>query len=623
MGSSSYSSNSSNSQKATTAVIAFLFLAVAVVLVITLGPFNFYKQKVLTIGVLQSEETDVDKRVITAMNAAVDDITKLVSEAGIISKPVPAVSLRFSHQGETVMQAMYRLRNEGVTVFMGDFHDGFETPENMTEDTILLSTSSIPRNLSHLIHQTSPSSTLLAKSYLHLINSTNPDPEKPVSVLPVMRDDVVASELYSKLVVGVKEYPSIAMMSPVVYTPTQYPRSDAFEVVSSIGNYIAVRPEAEVLILNSEDLADLLSVSHVNPALHKRRWFVVGGAQYEEDIQASYRGRGSIGEGSITTLAYLGGSHEDKIRSKYLETVFTDDGVAGTVYEEWLAYEAVINIHRAFAYSELSSVTTFSQEIERVFGLKQGEGREQGIFAAMFYTGNKIQDVEFIPKMDWVVEAVVNATVVDDKMEVDYEKVRTSPLTRKEVENIYELKKPTCPNPIFTVDIIEKTYIPRTSLTYTLDTLPKAVVLPVGGGVSVGVVCGEEVFRFSCVLSKYDSGDLACIATNSGEARTHHRQKRSENTTEIDANDDDEKLNASLHELEVIDAEFGGIIDSWKDLVPKVVGCYASLSGCDFCFYFLAVYNLSVTPAVCNGGCALGVTKSCTAMVSHSIKNLL
>ena len=31
--------------------------------------------------------------------------------------------------------------------------------------------------------------------------------------------------------------------------------------------------------------------------------------------------------------------------------------------------------------------------------------------------------------------------------------------------------------------------------------------------------------------------------------------------------------------LQIIEAEFGGIIKSWQDLVPKVVGCYASISG--------------------------------------------
>ena len=99
-------------------------------------------------------------------------------------------------------------------------------------------------------------------------------------------------------------------------------------------------------------------------------------------------------------------------------------------------------------------------------------------------------------------------------------------------------------------------------------------------------------------------------------------EKRSVNTTSL-VSTDQNKLNDTIDELEVIDAEFEGLIASWRDLVPSVVGCYASLSGCDFCFYFLAVYNLSVTPAVCNGGCALGVIGSCSAMVTQSIQNTI
>lgn len=264
-------------------------------------------------------------------------------------------------------------------------------------------------------------------------------------------------------------------------------------------------------------------MTHVNPTLQKRRWFAVGAARYEEDIQASSRGRRMATQVSLTTLSFLGvgdpSSQEAKIRGKYLIDAFDKEKVKGTVYEEFQAYEAVIKLHRAFAYSELSSARNLTTSIQTVFGLEKGSGQEQGLFASMFLMPNKVEEVEFIPKMDWLVEAVVNATVVDKGLKVTYEEVRTSPLTRKEVEDIYELKKPTCPKPTFTVDIMEKTFFPRTSLNYSLDTFPKAVILPVAGGVAVGVHCGLDVFRFSCVQSKYDSGDLACLATKEGLGR--------------------------------------------------------------------------------------------------------
>ena len=61
-----------------------------------------------------------------------------------------------------------------------------------------------------------------------------------------------------------------------------------------------------------------------------------------------------------------------------------------------------------------------------------------------------------------------------------------------------------------------------------------------------------------------------------------------------DKDENETKLNATLGELEIIEAEFGGIIGSWQNLVPKVVGCYASVSGTKLCetfhFYFLRFF---------------------------------
>jgi hypothetical protein len=221
----------------------------------------------LTIGVLYDRNDEIDKRFIDATNEAVKDIFKLVEEQGFLSKPVPGIYLKFRNSTETTDEAIERLQHDGVKVFLGySVYDNLKPSVNMTDDANILSTSHMPHNRTNKIHQISPSQTLLANSFLHLINSTNPNPNNPINVLPVMRDDTKASELYSKLVTAVKMYPSITMMSPVVYTPTQYPRSDAFEVVSSIGSYIAVKPEAEVrrtVFRFDEKLSNYIPGSHL------------------------------------------------------------------------------------------------------------------------------------------------------------------------------------------------------------------------------------------------------------------------------------------------------------------------------------------------------------------------
>ena len=49
------------------------------------------------------------------------------------------------------------------------------------------------------------------------------------------------------------------------------------------------------------------------------------------------------------------------------------------------------------------------------------------------------------------------------------------------------------------------------------------------------------------------------------------------------------------------------------------MSCGASVAGCDFCFYFLATYNVSAGPSACVGGCSLGTFGSCSSLVGTSI----
>ena len=127
----------------------------------------------------------------------------------------------------------------------------------------------------------------------------------------------------------------------------------------------------------------------------------------------------------------------------------------------------------------------------------------------MFLMSEEVEEVHFLPKLKWLVEGIVTA----DDASVIYQQVATSPLTRTEIENIYRLKKQNCPNPIFSVDILGNTFLPRTTLRYSLETFPTAVILPVSGGVGVAVHCAENVFRFTCKQTETGSGELACITS--------------------------------------------------------------------------------------------------------------
>ena len=52
--------------------------------------------------------------------------------------------------------------------------------------------------------------------------------------------------MFIYVVSAVRSIPGVGLLNPVVYTPSQYPRSDAFEAISSMGTHLALRPEAQV-----------------------------------------------------------------------------------------------------------------------------------------------------------------------------------------------------------------------------------------------------------------------------------------------------------------------------------------------------------------------------------------
>ena len=66
-----------------------------------------------------------------------------------------------------------------------------------------------------------------------------------------------------------------------------------------------------------------------------------------------------------------------------------------------------------------------------------------------------------------MIEGVLNATLAEaggdgHVSSVGYEGVRTSSLLRKEVERIWEKRKPSCPSPTFAIQILPRVFVPRT-----------------------------------------------------------------------------------------------------------------------------------------------------------------
>ena len=177
---------------------------------------------------------------------AVKEIQKLVENQGFLSKPVPGIELVLRKQTETEDDALERLLQEGVNVFIGD---SLSLSASIPEDCTILANKYTGRNVSKQMLEVPPDLELLAVSYVHTIYKTSPNKKGFIEVLPVMRDEPWAKAFHKKVEQTVKKYPKIELLDPIVYTPTQYPRSDAFEVVSTIGSHIAVKPNTEVTII--------------------------------------------------------------------------------------------------------------------------------------------------------------------------------------------------------------------------------------------------------------------------------------------------------------------------------------------------------------------------------------
>ena len=118
--------------------------------------------------------------------------------------------------------------------------------------------------------------------------------------------------------------------------------------------------------------------------------------------------------------------------------------------------------------------------------------------------------------------------------------------------------------------------------------LPASLLLPTAGGLAVQLECGAASRGLTCRPAQ-PGNVLSCRVRATNQARARRA-------------------------LPSVGEEVTSLLDSWEALVPGVVGCYASLAGRDFCFYFLATYNISITPAVCNPSCALGVVKNCATL---------
>ena len=122
-----------------------------------------------------------------------------------------------------------------------------------------------------------------AIAFLKLFAQSNSLPNKSLEVVPILRADNASSSflhMIKKLSEQREDYNNgllIRWANPVKYIPSNYPKSDAFQIISDVGARLALSEENTIVFLiSSETLPQIIGMSRLNHELRQRKWFVKG-----------------------------------------------------------------------------------------------------------------------------------------------------------------------------------------------------------------------------------------------------------------------------------------------------------------------------------------------------------
>ena len=124
-----------------------------------------------------------------------------------------------------------------------------------------------------------------AKAFLKLFAQSSSLPHKSVDVVPVLRADDVSRSFLNTIKTENKRLRSnnkgddvqIRLTDPVEYVPSNYPKSDAMQIISNLGMRLAMSEKNTVVFLISSDtLPYLIDMSRLNEELRERKWVIRG-----------------------------------------------------------------------------------------------------------------------------------------------------------------------------------------------------------------------------------------------------------------------------------------------------------------------------------------------------------
>ena len=124
-----------------------------------------------------------------------------------------------------------------------------------------------------------------AKALLKLFAQSSFLPNKSVDVVPVLRADDVSRSFLNTIKTENDRLMSynngddvqIRLTDPVEYVPSNYPKSDAMQIISNLGMRLAMSEKNTVVFLISSDtLPYLIDMSRLNKELRERKWVIRG-----------------------------------------------------------------------------------------------------------------------------------------------------------------------------------------------------------------------------------------------------------------------------------------------------------------------------------------------------------
>ena len=521
---------------------------------------------------------------LSAVLQAERDINQLSARRGVLAN-IPELSLviRNVSSSGTREEAVRGLEEEGVSVIL----------PSPSQTRLQVGGQEVEVGVSHRV---------TALAYLHTINMTSRT--ELLHVLPILRNDSQSLEMLQQLELQADLYPRLSLLPGVIHSPTLYTRSDTQDLVAAIIRQCVLVSQCDILVISLDHL-DLLLQASLRTSLALSRWWVVEATQHEAAITAAIS---KAAQPTILTVEYVGHKREQFIMERFLAS---QRPLQGSVYREWAAYNTMVRLHRVLADLRASRQDWTDLNIEKSLSREAVEDR-QDRFVLMSYKGQQTEVVT-VPDIDWLMLGVLEVT----KTDLLYNEMRSLSLTRQEVERMYEREKAECPEPEFVVSVTGSGVTPPADLQYSLLTLPEVLILPVSGQVKLSLYCPATTINYTCSLGSQPRenrdarGDMTCVLR-----RLVRRHKR-----------------GLTEEMSKIRTSVRGVVEDWQDLTPSVIGCYSSiagnvtqagtlslplsLSGCDFCFYFFASYNLSVSPGVCTPGCLMGTVGSCATLLTQ------